>query len=76
MDVKYLRPGLGFAQSHLVEELGELLAALGKAGRWGLDSVNPELPFLEQETNEAWIRREIADVRSAIDRFEAELDRR
>jgi NTP pyrophosphatase (non-canonical NTP hydrolase) len=28
---------------YLVEECGEVLAAVGKTQRWGLDSVNPDL---------------------------------
>lgn len=50
----------------LIEEMGELHAALGKAGRWGVLSVNPELPVDQQETNGAWILREMADVEAAI----------
>jgi len=62
----------------LVEELGELQAALGKAGRWGMLSVNPELPVEQQETNAAWILREMDDVQDAIkacrEDVRAELD--
>lgn len=60
--------------SHLIEELGELQAALGKTGRWGLDSVNPELPKNEQEMNVDWIKREMADVRAAMDAYEYDLN--
>lgn len=63
----------------LVEEIGELQAALGglsaalgKAGRWGMDSYNPYLSPELRETNRAWviremenITREYADVREA-----------
>ena len=51
---------------YLIEECGELQAALGKTIRWGLDSVNPELPLHEQELNREWILREIEDVKRAI----------
>lgn len=70
----YLRPGPEFALAHAVEEAGEFLAAAGKSQRFGLDSVNPELEP-PQETNEAWLRREMADLRGALDRLEQALDR-
>lgn len=52
---------------YLVEESGEVLAAAGKALRFGLDSTNVELPQEEQETNRDWLRREIVDLQRAID---------
>ena len=51
---------------YFIEECGEALAAVGKAQRWGLNSVNPELPEDEQEDNRAWIRRELRDLTRAI----------
>jgi|SRR5581483_6944959 len=72
-DPKYMRPGLPFAVGKTVEELGELNAALGKTLRWGWDSVNPELPQHQRETNLVWVKREIADVRGALDNLEREL---
>jgi hypothetical protein len=57
------------------EEAGEFLAALGKTMRWGRYSVNPELPRSEQETNEAWLRREMADLRDALDNLTNAMDR-
>lgn len=71
---KYMRPGLPFAVGKTIEELGELLAALGKAQRWGWQSSNPELSVEQRETNEAWVRREIADVRGALDNLVREMD--
>ena len=68
-----MRPGLPFAVGKAVEELGELGAALGKTLRWGWTSVNPELPPGEQETNLLWVRREIQDVRGALENLEREL---
>lgn len=56
------------ALGYLVEECGEVLSAAGKAQRWGLDSVNPEIPRREQETNREWILRELIDLERAIDR--------
>lgn len=70
---QYLFPGFDFALAHAVEEAGEFLAAAGKTLRFGRDSVNPELPPAEQETNLAWIRREAADLRDALDRLDAAI---
>ena len=73
MQEKYLRPGFGFALAHAVEEAGEFLAAAGKTQRWGRDSYNPELPVDQRELNEAWLRRELGDLRGALDRLEAAM---
>lgn len=66
---KTLRQKFGY----LVEECGEVLAAAGKTLRWGTESVNPELPHVEQETNRQWVLREITDLRRALDFVEEEL---
>lgn len=50
---------------YLVEECGEVLAAVGKTQRWGLDSSNPE-PGASRETNREWILRELDDLERAI----------
>lgn len=55
---------------YLVEESGEVLQAVGKTIRWGLESSNPELPPEQRESNAAWILRELKDLRGAIDRLE------
>jgi len=73
-DPRYMRPGLDFARGNAIEELGELLAALGKSLRWGWRSYNPELPRDQRETNADWIRREMADVRGALDNLEKEMN--
>lgn len=72
-DPKYMRPGLNFAAGKAIEEAGELIAALGKTIRWGWYSVNPELPKAEQETNLVWVKREMADLRGALNNLEREL---
>ncbi len=72
-DLKYLRPGKDFAIAHLVEECGEVLAAAGKTQRWGLYSVNPELPADQQETNCTWLLRELDDLEGAIQRVRREI---
>lgn len=72
-DPKYMRPSLGFAVGKTIEELGELQVALGKTLRWGWDSYNPELLPAERESNAEWVKREMADVREAIDNLELEM---
>ena len=51
--------------AHLVEELTEAATAAAKGLRFGLTSVNPELPPSEQESNFLWLRREMTDVARA-----------
>lgn len=58
---------------YLVEECGEVLAAVGKSIRWGLGSVNPELPVERQETNRKWVLRELVDLKRAIKMVENNL---
>lgn len=70
----YMRSGLPFAMGKAVEEAGEFLAAMGKTMRWGWDSYNPELPPAQRETNAEWVRREIADLRGALDNLETEME--
>ncbi len=72
---KYMRSGLAFARGKVIEELGELQAALGKSIRWGWTSYNPELPIPERVTNVAWVRSEMQDVRDALDNLARELDK-
>ena len=73
-DPRYMRHGLDFARGKAIEELGELQAALGKSLRWGWESANPEIPIGDRETNIVWARREMKDVRDALDNLEKELD--
>lgn len=58
----------------VVEECGEVLAAAGKTLRWGELSYNPELPREQREFNIEWLRREMKDLRGAMDRLEKYLD--
>jgi NTP pyrophosphatase (non-canonical NTP hydrolase) len=51
---------------YLIEEAGEVLAAAGKTLRWGYESSNPELMPEERETNRAWLKRELKDLKRAI----------
>lgn len=73
-DPRFLQSGFDKQLAHLVEECGEVLAAAGKTQRWGRASVNPLLPEREQETNECWLRRELADLRQAMDRIEQTMN--
>jgi hypothetical protein len=68
-----MRPRLEFAVGKAIEEAGEFLAAIGKTQRWGWHSVNPDLPPAEQETNAAWVRRELVDLRDALDNLQIEM---
>lgn len=43
--------------------------------RWGESSVNPEIPEHARETNLVWLRRELEDLRGAIDRIEGWIGR-
>jgi len=81
-DPRFLQDGFTAQAAHVVEEkgeldkvLGDLLAAIGKAGRWGLDSVNPLLPADGRETNRAWITRAIEAVYPELDDVHQALDR-
>lgn len=74
MQKKYLRPGFDFALAHAIEEAGEFIAAAGKTARWGRQSVNPDLPVDQQETNADWMRREMTDLRGALLRLSRALD--
>ena len=68
-DPRFLQDGFDKRLSHAIEEAGEFLAAAGKTQRWGLHSVNPLLPAAEQETNEAWLLREMEDLIHALGRL-------
>ena len=57
----------------VTEECGEVLAAVGKTQRWGLWSVNPELPAERQESNGDWILRELQDLKKATACLEDDL---
>lgn len=58
---------------YLVEECGEVLQAAGKTMRWGENSTDPTIPLNCRITNAEWLRREMKDLRGAIDRMEAFL---
>jgi NTP pyrophosphatase (non-canonical NTP hydrolase) len=66
---KTLQQKLGY----LVEEMGEVQAALGKSIRWGLHSYNPEVHPSAREMNGDWVLREIADLELALQLAKEEI---
>lgn len=73
-DNRFLQQGFFNQLAHLVEECGEVLAAAGKTQRWGWASVNPLIPVGEQESNLLWLKREMGDLKEAIQRLEATIE--
>lgn len=73
-DARFLQDGFDKQLSHAIEECGEFLAAAGKTQRWGLQSVNPLLLPHQQETNDAWLRREMVDLYGALERLLATMN--
>lgn len=55
-------------------EIGKVLAAAGKSLRWGYRSYNPEMPEERQETNAAWLRREIENLRRELGDLQVAAD--
>jgi NTP pyrophosphatase (non-canonical NTP hydrolase) len=72
-DERFLQNGFDKRLSHLIEECGEVLSAAGKLQRWGIYSVNPLLPPSQQEANVEWLRRELQDLKQAIQRLEQDM---
>lgn len=73
-DPRFLQDGFDKRLSHAMEEAGEFIAAAGKTQRWGPTSVNPLLPRVNQEPNICWVRREMDDLRQALDRLEQAIE--
>lgn len=73
MKPQYRPITLGQKLGYLVEECGEVLAAVGKTQRWGLESFNPE-PGASRETNREWILRELSDLEIACAIVRVELE--
>jgi NTP pyrophosphatase (non-canonical NTP hydrolase) len=65
MSPRYMPRTIEQKLGYLVEECGEVLAAVGKTLRWGPDSFNPE-PGASRETNREWVLRELPDLERAI----------
>jgi hypothetical protein len=73
-DKRFLQDGFEKRLAHAIEECGEFLAAAGKTQRWGPMSVNPLLGPTKQETNIAWLKRELTDVQEAMARLSATIN--
>lgn len=74
-DQKYIRHDLSNCLSHVIEECGEVCMAAGKILRFSWDSYNPELPQEKQEPNSVWLRRELSDLKQAIERLESAMEK-
>ena len=66
MKTSYKPRNLNEMMGWVVEECGELQAAIGKTMRHGIESRNPEIPHADAEMNGDWILREMKDVETAI----------
>ena len=71
MTPKYLPTDRNGRLFQLIEECGEVLQALGKAGRFGMGNRYPQAP--DEPTNAEKILGELADLRSAMDAVEPDL---
>lgn len=74
MNSRYMPRGIGATLGYLVEECGEVMAAVGKTQRWGVSGIDPtdaavmvpDGESMRPETNREWILRELADLENAI----------
>jgi hypothetical protein len=73
MHAEFLPTDLAGKLGKLTEECGEVLAAVGKTQRFGLDSVNPLIPADQRVTNKDWLLAELADLEHAIEEVRQEL---
>ena len=67
---RYLPMRMPNKLAHLAEEAGEVVAAVGKTLRFGLDSENPDLPEQFREKTRDWLKRELEDLKKAIAKVE------
>lgn len=75
-DPRFLQDGADKQLSHVIEEMGEALAAAGKTQRWGWSSTNPLLRPGDDffgESNADWLFRELDDLEAAIARLRASM---
>lgn len=73
MHAEFLPHDLAGKLGKLTEECGEVLAAVGKTQRFGLDSVNPLIPEDQRVTNKDWLLAELSDLEHAIEAVRGEL---
>jgi len=57
----------------LTEECGEVLKAIGKIQRFGMDSVHPDDIMRDKETNREHLEFELKDLKAAIELVEIDL---
>lgn len=69
-DPRFIQEGFEKRLAHAIEECAEFIQAATKIQRWGPNSVNPLLPPEQQETNLAWMCREMVDARLAFNSLE------
>lgn len=74
VDPRFMQEGFEKRLSHFMEECGEAITAGCKTQRWGRESYDPTLPPEDRETNDAWLRREIADVKETAERLLEAMD--
>lgn len=60
---------IGYPKDKVIEEIGEVLQAIGKAERFGLFTFHPETKVVNIDQ----LRYEIDDLHNALDQYEKEL---
>jgi hypothetical protein len=73
MHAEFLPTGLAGKFGRLVEECAEVLLAIGKIERFGLDSVNPLIPEDQRVTNRNALLGELSDLEHAIEEVRQEV---
>lgn len=73
MHPKFLPKDLAGKLDHVQEECGEVIVAVAKIKRFGILSVNPNIPVSQQITNKDHLLDELQDLRAAISAVEMEL---
>lgn len=71
MNTKYLPTSPEGKKDRVLEEIGEVIQAIGKCGRWGMIAKDPYTGI--EYDNRATLRAELADLKDAIDRFDSSL---
>lgn len=69
-DPKYAPTTANTAFANVVQNCGETLHALGKIGRWGVESYNPLTIRSQRETNRRLALRKFDELRAALDKAE------
>lgn len=69
MHPEYIKPGFDQAKARLIEEIGEVLQAIGKCDRFGWKNCYPE----GSDSNSVKLYAELSDLQFAIDAFNDEF---